>query len=109
MADVSSGAAVAGVDAHRRLRGLGLAIVCGMLLFTTRATQYANSSLFIAKMVIVVAGSVNALVLHLAMPDDRSQSYWTTSRLPARVRFAACISLAAWLSALTLGRLVGYF
>jgi hypothetical protein len=39
-----------------------------MLLFITRATQYANSSLFIAKMVIVVAGSVNALALHLAMP-----------------------------------------
>jgi hypothetical protein len=73
------------------------------------ATQYANSSLFIAKMVIVVAGAANALVLNLAMPDDRSLSHWTTSRLPARVRSAACISFAAWLSALTLGRLVGYF
>jgi hypothetical protein len=89
--------------------GLGLAMICGMLLFITRATQYANSSLFIAKMVIVVAGLVNALVLHLAMPDHRPLSQWTTSRLPARIRFAACISLAGWLSALTLGRLVGYF
>ena len=83
--------------------------ICGMLLFITRATQYANSSRFVAKMVVVAAGSVNALALHMAVPDDRSQAHWTTSRLPARVRFAAGISLAAWLSALTLGRLVGYF
>jgi hypothetical protein len=89
--------------------GLGLAIVCGMLLFITRATQYANSNIFVAKMVVVAAGSVNALALHMAVPDDRSLSHWTTSGMPARVRFAAGISLAAWLSALTLGRLVGYF
>ena len=89
--------------------GLGLAIGCGMLLFITRATHYANSSLFVAKMVIVVVGSLNALVLHLAKPDDLPLSHWTTSRLPARIQSAACISLAAWLSALTLGRLVGYF
>jgi hypothetical protein len=60
-------------------------------------------------MVVVVVGSLNALVLQLAKPDDRPLSHWTTSRLPARVRSAACISLAAWLSALTLGRLVGDF
>lgn len=89
--------------------GLGLAIACGALLFITRATEYANSSLFIFKMVVVVGGTANALVLHLAMPDVRLPARWEASKLPARVRSAACISLAAWLSALTLGRLVGYF
>lgn len=89
--------------------GLGLAIVCGALLFITRATEYAGSSLFIGKMVIVAVGTVNALTLHLNRPDDRTLSQRATSTLPARFRIAAGVSLAAWLSALTLGRLIGYF
>jgi hypothetical protein len=89
--------------------GLGLAIACGMLLFIIRATEYADASFFIFKMAIVAVGTVNALVLHMVMPDDCLLARWGACRLPVRVRSAACISLASWLSALILGRLVGYF
>ena len=89
--------------------GLGLSIACGMLLFITRATEYADSSFFISKIAIVVVATVNALVLHMIMPDACLLARWVAFRLPVRVRSAACISLAAWLSALMLGRLVGYF
>lgn len=89
--------------------GLGITIACGALLFITRATDYVNSSLFISKMAIVVVGTVNALLLHSAVSDDRLLACWTVSKPPAHVRSAAGISLAAWLSALMLGRLVGYF
>ena len=89
--------------------GLGLAIACGLLLFITRATEYANSGLFISKMAVVFVGTANALVLHLPPPDDHALERWTISKPPARVRIAACISLTTWLSALALGRLIGYF
>lgn len=89
--------------------GLALAMVCGTLLFITRATAYATSGLFIAKMVVVGAGTANALVLRLMAPDELSPGRPTTGKPPRRVRLAGGVSLAAWLTALTLGRLVGYF
>lgn len=77
--------------------GMALAIMFGALLFITRATEYVASNLFLAKMLVVFLGTANALALR-----TRSQS-------PTRLRLAAGISLASWLTALTLGRLVGYF
>jgi hypothetical protein len=89
--------------------GLVLASVFGALLFITRATEYAASNLFVSKMVIVGAGAANALLLHIVLPNKRLQSVAATGKLPGRVQLASGLSLAAWLTALTLGRLVGYF
>ena len=87
--------------------GLVLAIACGSLLFAARATEYAASGLFVAKMAIVGAGTVNALVLRTVQHEDLLRARPETP--PVRVRLAGGVSLAAWLTALTLGRLVGYF
>lgn len=42
--------------------GLGLAGVCGALLFMTRAAAYAGEGLFVAKMIVVATGTVNAII-----------------------------------------------
>jgi hypothetical protein len=84
--------------------GLVLAVIFGTLLFITRATEYVSSNLFIAKMFAVAIGTVNALALRI--PSQAQSNEWKT---PLRLRFAAGLSLVAWLAALTLGRLVGYF
>lgn len=60
--------------------GLGLAVVCGALLFATAAADYAGSGIFRVKMALVLLGVSNAL-----------------------------LSLVVWVSALILGRLLGYF
>ena len=89
--------------------GLVLAIIFGAFLFITRATEYAASNLFIAKMFLVFLGTANTLMLR--MPTQAPESHIASIRVKpsARLRVAAGISLAAWLSALTLGRLIGYF
>ncbi|MCC7549851.1 MAG: hypothetical protein IT532_19055 [Burkholderiales bacterium] len=88
--------------------GLVLAILFGFLLFATRATEYAASPLFLAKMAIVAAATANALVLRVAfpraVPDGR-----VNGAAPRPVCAAAAFSIIAWLAVLTLGRLVGYF
>lgn len=84
--------------------GLILAIFFGALLFMTRASEYVASALFAGKMAFVAAGTFNALLLRRAVSASLAAG---RSSLP--VRFGAGISLMAWLSALTLGRLVGYF
>lgn len=86
--------------------GLGLAILCGVLLFITRASAYVQSPLFIAKMILVGVGMANALALHGTIPNPYRTA---AAKMPWRVRFAAGVSLAAWLAALVLGRMVGYF
>jgi hypothetical protein len=89
--------------------GLALAIIFGMLLFITRATEYAASSLFIAKMILVILGTANALMLRIPPQAQVSQLASNQWKPSTRLQLAAGISLAAWLSALTLGRLIGYF
>jgi hypothetical protein len=89
--------------------GLILAVLFGMLLFITRATEYAASALFIAKMIVVGAGTANALALRILQPEKLAVQLSANGMAPLRMRLAGCLSLAAWLTALTLGRLVGYF
>jgi hypothetical protein len=89
--------------------GLGLAVVCGILLFITRATEYAASGLFISKMVAVGIGMVNAVVLRTLAPDAIAPIRSALEKPPVRFQLVGGISLAAWLTALMLGRLVGYF
>ena len=94
-----------------RTAGIGLVVTIffGTLLFITRASEYVASNLFIAKMILVLLGSANALMLRMQTPAQESHIASTPVKPSARLRVSAGISLAAWLSALTLGRLIGYF
>lgn len=89
--------------------GLGLAIVCGIFLFITRATEYAASSLFLVKMGVVGIGVVNALAVRTWVPEARVPMRSVREKPPVRLQVAGGLSLVAWLTALTLGRLIGYF
>ena len=89
--------------------GLVLAATCGVLLFIARAGEYAASDLFLCKMVAVACGIANAAALRGFAPADFSSARHGTDRSVGRIRVAAAISMLAWLTALTLGRLVGYF
>jgi hypothetical protein len=89
--------------------GLVVAIVFGSLLFITRATEYAASGLFISKMAVVAAATLNALAVRVISPGEVSRLLSTAQKPPRRFRIAGGFSLAAWMTALTLGRMVGYF
>lgn len=89
--------------------GLVLAVVFGAVLFTAHATEYAVSGLFVAKMGVVAIGLVNALALRRIVPDAQGPKLSAAGQLPPPIRLAAGLSLASWVTVLTLGRLVGYF
>lgn len=88
--------------------GLALAAGCGVLLFMGRAVDYLDSGLFITKMGFVAAAVVNAVLVRGVLAPGRFR-YPEVGPVPGRLRLAALVSLACWLSALVLGRLVGYF
>lgn len=88
--------------------GLVLTLTCGLLLFIGRATDYVQSSLFLIKMAVVLLGLANALLLRRALWKEDNRRL-TGALLPWRLRLGALLSLLAWLTAVVLGRLVGYF
>lgn len=89
--------------------GLGLAVVCGALLFATAAVDYVGSPLFQVKMVLVLLGVLNALILGRVLKRQSIQSLPMNAPMPSSVRAGAALSLVVWISVLVLGRLLGYF
>lgn len=89
--------------------GLALAVVFGVLLFATRASEYVGSPFFLAKAGVIGLGVVNAATLRLTLPSRLLVDAAANAPIPLRVRAAASVSIAAWIVALVLGRLVGYF
>lgn len=87
--------------------GAAIAVVTGSLLFAARATDYAESTWFLAKMAAFAIGIVNAIALRLAC----ARRNWPNELdpVPGRVRLGAGLSLACWMTTLVLGRLIGYF
>lgn len=79
--------------------GFAAATVTGVALFATGATAYAANGLFQAKLAVLAAAGVNALVLHRAGGVRASAG-------PARV--AAVASIVLWTAAVGLGRWVAY-
>ncbi len=99
-----SAAMLASVLAPIASAGLALAVAMGALLFICKATEYAAASLFQAKMAIVAIGVVDAALAWAWLRRLRDGE-----PVRQRLRAAAAVSLAAWLAAIVLGRLVGYF
>lgn len=91
------------------IAGFVLATIFGFLLFMTRATEYAASTLFLAKMAVMVLAVVNAIVLRRLVPLEIAGIGPQVGPPNPRLRLTGGVSLVAWLIVLVLGRLVGYF
>ena len=80
--------------------GLGLALLTGLLLFSTRAPGYAGIDLFWVKLALIAAGSLHAIAVQagpgLTALSDRSR------------RLSGGISLACWAGALVSGRFLAF-
>lgn len=86
--------------------GLVLAVSFGMLLFSTRASEYAASWLFWLKMLLLLLGFVNAAVYLIA--HRRAENNDAIMPVSSRVTLGLS-SLVLWTGVIVLGRLVGYF
>ena len=79
------------------ITGLALAVICGVMLFITQATDYVANGWFQAKIALVVLATLNALAHRniMQLGDLRRAA-------------VATISLAIWPAALICGRMIGY-
>jgi hypothetical protein len=88
------------------LVGFLIAASAGLLMFTAHAEEFLTQPLFMLKMGLILAGGINAAMLHtgpLRTPGLDNDAY-----PPARVRLAAGLSLALWLGVITCGRFLAY-
>ncbi|HMA13884.1 MAG: hypothetical protein ACM35H_03050 [Bacteroidota bacterium] len=88
--------------------GLAVAVTAGLLMFAVGAIKYAAMPLFLAKLALIAAALVNAVLLR-RHPD------WVLARVPGlaaepgpRLKAAAALSLALWLAVILCGRFLAY-
>ena len=89
------------------IAGLLLAIAAGALLFSIRAVEYAGTTLFQLKMVLVLCGILNALLVRRAAEWELLQAAVNVMP-PPRLRAAGALSIVLWLSVITCGRMIAF-
>lgn len=83
--------------------GLTLLIVSGLLLFAADAAPLLQNPLFLPKILLIALGVANALVFRARWGHMTDQAL-----APSGARIQAALSLAVWVAAATLGRLLAY-
>jgi hypothetical protein len=84
-----------------------VAMLSGLTMFTAHTADYLTNEVFILKMGLILAAGVNAALLHVGAMQ--SVGTWDTDAgPPARVRFAAGLSIALWFGVIACGRLLAY-
>lgn len=83
-------------------------VASGALLFLFMPLEYSGNPSFLAKLVAIALGGLNALFMHVALMRNRMQ--WDSySRIPWGVKLSALLSLLIWGTALACGRLIAYY
>ena len=84
-----------------------LAVVTGVLLFTSNALNYWDSNPFRWKMIALVLAGLNMAVFHLTA--YRNIAEWDDSLPPPTIaRVAGITSLGLWILVVFLGRWIGF-
>ena len=87
--------------------GFVLQVLTGFLLFASEAAKMYGSDVFRAKMLMIAAAGINALVFHVLA--YRSVGKWERDRVaPLSARCAGAISILLWFGIVGAGRWIAY-
>lgn len=87
--------------------GFAVQVVTGFLLFASEAAKMYGSDVFRAKMLMLVAAGINALVFQLIA--YRSVGRWERDPVaPWSARFAGAFSILLWFGIVGAGRWIAY-
>ena len=89
--------------------GFGVAAVAGICMISTNATDYAGNPFLLIKFPAIFAGLVNALVLNRQPAWRQRRTREFSPSEGKRLAVLGGISLACWLTAISAGRLIGYW
>jgi len=98
---------VLGLRPWKRLGGT-LMIAMGLLLGGSKAESYYGNPFFWAKVTLLAAIGVHALVFR-PLVYNKTAEIDSSGTIPGRAKLAAVLSLVLWFGVLTMGRLIGYY
>ena len=89
-----------------------LIVPSGLLMFTAHASEFIESEVFVIKMLLIMAGLLNAGLFHTI--TFRTADVWDSEEMrklppPPSARLAGGLSLLIWISVIACGRLLAYF
>ena len=89
-----------------------LIVPSGLLMFTAHASEFIESEVFVIKMLLIMAGLLNAGLFHTI--TFRTADVWDSEEMrklppPPSARLAGALSLLLWISVIACGRLLAYF
>lgn len=86
-----------------------VAVVTGLLMFSTQAGSYVENTYFRIKMLALLAAGVNMMVMEFVTSRDVERWGNTTEvALPTAARVAGLLSLAFWTIVVVCGRWIGF-
>jgi len=84
-----------------------VALVTGLLMFTSNAVEYAHNKPFQFKMLLLLLAGLNMLVFQFV--TFRTVGTWNDAvRTPPGARFAGAASLVCWIGVVAFGRWIGF-
>jgi hypothetical protein len=89
--------------------GFAVAIVSGPALLATKATEYIGNPFLPIKLVAIVLGVINLVILHnLPAWKDRANPEMGAAKR-RQLAFAGSASLALWVTVISAARLIAYY
>ena len=99
--------ALAGFAVPWSLAGFVLAAATGLLMFTAHAAEFLTLPVFILKMGLILAGGINAAILHAGVLGD-TRAWDIGAATPWAAKVAGALSIALWVGVVACGRLLAY-
>jgi uncharacterized membrane protein len=84
-----------------------VAVIAGLLLFISRATEYFVNPVFWIKMSLIVVAGINMMIFEFITVRD-VQKWNLDPTPPPPARLAGGISIACWALVVVLGRLIAF-
>jgi hypothetical protein len=89
--------------------GFAIAAASGVCLLATKATEYVGNPFLYVKFPAIALGGLNVAVLS-RLPAWKEKKYRElTPRERSQLAVAGAVSLVCWLTAITAGRMIGYW
>jgi hypothetical protein len=89
--------------------GFVLAITTGAALLATKATAYVDNPFLLIKFPAIAVGVVNAAVLNFTRAWQEVRVRELTTQERRQLAVFGGVSLTAWATAITCGRMIGYW
>ena len=102
-------AALAGITVPLAKVGFAIAVVTGAAMICTNATEYIDNPFLLIKFPAILIGLVNVGIISRLPAWRASRERELTSRENRQLAVMGGLSLTSWLTAVSAGRMIGYW